>query len=640
MRVPTKTWGWMYTTHPVHANTVLEHLHPESSQLVGLVRLSGTFYSSYPIAPKSHQRIVEDKRNSANHHRGMIHSSLSSRVGTNYVPTDEEIAQIGELLSGPALTLANLKAAMERNKAEYKELFSQHEELTREIAEYRALISPVRRLPVDILQEIFCHCLVTEHNALMSHHDAPVLLARICSSWRSIAFSTPELWSSIHIPVPPLSRSRFFHQHLDDEAYKTDTTNFVAKRSAAAREWLARSCACPLSISLHDADASLSYNTHCDALLASFMPFSSRWKSVSVTASAINLKPVANLAAADVPLLESLTLTIINTTPPMHWLPDSSPNIITWAKSAVIRAPHLRQISFIRIFEEFATFPLNWAKLTKLSLEGTSRGLAKNMTIYKIAPLLVMCKQLVEVRLEISRTQGVQDSCTFFTSSISLPHLLTLSMHDCGDGLCWFFDLLQVPLLEHFEYHTDASPGPTAGVLALLSQTGNTLRSFVTDFQIFTKSEFTEALQHCHGLTSLSNNYAHLVDMGFPRYRVQHFDDEFLELLNTTNGDYILPELEVLECFPPAGFSDAALLDLIKSRSRKGGLFPTHAKLKRVSVSFNRQQDLPLKDELQPLIQDGLQVQLSYAPPPPRVQFSASDGIDAPAAFPSYHHLF
>ncbi|KAF8955981.1 hypothetical protein BDZ97DRAFT_1853913 [Flammula alnicola] len=555
----------------------------------------------------------------------MIYSSLSSRVGTNYVPTDEEIAQIGELLSGPALKLANLKAAMERNKAEYRELFSQHEELTREIEEYRALISPVRRLPIDILQEIFCHCLPTEHNALMSHHDAPVLLARICSSWRSIALSTPELWSSIHIPVPPFSRSRFFYRNYDEEAYKTDTINLVAKRSAAAREWLARSCACPLSISLHDADASGGNKTHCDALLAPFMPFSSRWKSLSLMTSAINLKPVANLAAADVPLLESLTLTIINTTPPMHWLPDSSPNVITCLKSGVIRAPHLRQVSFIRIFEEFATFPLNWAK-----------GLAENMTIYKIAPLLVMCKQLVEVRLEISHMLG-QDAGTLLISSISLPHLLTLSMHDCGVGVSWFFDLLQVPLLEHFEYHTEASAGPMAGVLGLLSRTGDTLRSIVTDFQIFTKSEFTEALQHCHSLVSLSNNYAHPVDMASQHDLVQCFDDEFLELLNTTNGDYILRELEVLECFSPAGFSDAALLAFIKSRSRKGGLFLTHAKLKRVSASFNRQQDLPLKEELEPLIQDGLQVQLSYAPPPPRGPFSASDGIHAPAAFPSHH---
>ncbi|KAF8975690.1 hypothetical protein BDQ17DRAFT_243512 [Cyathus striatus] len=36
----------------------------------------------------------------------------------------------------------------------------------------------------------------------MSAMEAPMLLTRICSSWRRIALSTPRIWSAIHIVLP------------------------------------------------------------------------------------------------------------------------------------------------------------------------------------------------------------------------------------------------------------------------------------------------------------------------------------------------------------------------------------------------------------------------------------------------------
>ncbi|KAJ7154880.1 hypothetical protein C8R43DRAFT_857362, partial [Mycena crocata] len=62
------------------------------------------------------------------------------------------------------------------------------------ISAYKALVSPVRRRPPDIVQEIFLACLPTRHNAVMSTRDAPLLLAHICSAWRVLALATPALW--------------------------------------------------------------------------------------------------------------------------------------------------------------------------------------------------------------------------------------------------------------------------------------------------------------------------------------------------------------------------------------------------------------------------------------------------------------
>ncbi|KAF8138062.1 hypothetical protein K438DRAFT_1427370, partial [Mycena galopus ATCC 62051] len=94
----------------------------------------------------------------------------------------------------------------------------------------KALISHPRRLPPDIVREIFVACLPVHRNAVMSAQEAPLLLGRICSAWRAITLYTPRLWASLHVP---------FDYIVDKEP-----------RTPAVIEWLRRSMACPLSLSL------------------------------------------------------------------------------------------------------------------------------------------------------------------------------------------------------------------------------------------------------------------------------------------------------------------------------------------------------------------------------------------------------
>ncbi|KAJ7022722.1 hypothetical protein C8F04DRAFT_1137129 [Mycena alexandri] len=106
---------------------------------------------------------------------------------------------------------------------------------------HKALLSPLRRLPLDIIQEIFLACIPTHRNCVMSASEAPVLLGRICSSWRAIALSTPRLWSRLHIVEP---------QRLPQRFNGADIAAKAAQRFATTKMWLGRSGNCPLSISL------------------------------------------------------------------------------------------------------------------------------------------------------------------------------------------------------------------------------------------------------------------------------------------------------------------------------------------------------------------------------------------------------
>lgn len=85
--------------------------------------------------------------------------------------------------------------------------------------------SPFQRLPPEIIQQIFLHCNFSngsrkgtaesftagyEYAFLHPSNDkAPLQLTRVCKAWRALAFSLPDLWSSISIRVSEDGSSGF-----------------------------------------------------------------------------------------------------------------------------------------------------------------------------------------------------------------------------------------------------------------------------------------------------------------------------------------------------------------------------------------------------------------------------------------------
>ena len=118
---------------------------------------------------------------------------LEKRLNTNYAPSDEELQEISRVLVEPQARLARMNDEIERAQAALDELERQRDKLVRHIDQYRALTSPIRRIPREILQEIFINCLPADRPAVMSEREAPLLIGRVCSGWRSISQSTPEL---------------------------------------------------------------------------------------------------------------------------------------------------------------------------------------------------------------------------------------------------------------------------------------------------------------------------------------------------------------------------------------------------------------------------------------------------------------
>ncbi|KAJ7279468.1 hypothetical protein C8J57DRAFT_953753, partial [Mycena rebaudengoi] len=98
------------------------------------------------------------------------------------------------------------------------------------LAELDSIVYPVLTLPPEITSDIFVWCLPV-HTGPISRHSAPLLLAKICRRWRSIAIDIPRLWSRLILWMGPADRAHFYATVSDGLAI-----------------WLARSGSHPLRI--------------------------------------------------------------------------------------------------------------------------------------------------------------------------------------------------------------------------------------------------------------------------------------------------------------------------------------------------------------------------------------------------------
>jgi hypothetical protein len=136
----------------------------------------------------------------------------------------------------------------------------------------------------------------------MSLKEAPLLLGRICSSWRKIVLCTPRLWSSLHITVPG-----GFSWGLYDGGI-VNIPDLIAHRNDLAKMWLSRSGARPLPISLFEPKAGYLTPQHeIQPLMRTIILFASRWQRIQFN-SLPSMTFLATLDGSDVPLLEPITI--------------------------------------------------------------------------------------------------------------------------------------------------------------------------------------------------------------------------------------------------------------------------------------------------------------------------------------------
>ncbi|KAJ7694667.1 hypothetical protein B0H17DRAFT_931723, partial [Mycena rosella] len=115
----------------------------------------------------------------------------SSILETNDPPAEVDIPAIREFVARGSARRTRLDAKIVALKASLDELLQDRNPLDTEIRKHEGAVSPLRRMPTELLSLIFKYTLPTRCERIDS---APWAIAAVCSRWRTIVLAQPSLW--------------------------------------------------------------------------------------------------------------------------------------------------------------------------------------------------------------------------------------------------------------------------------------------------------------------------------------------------------------------------------------------------------------------------------------------------------------
>ncbi|KAF7345579.1 F-box domain-containing protein [Mycena venus] len=126
---------------------------------------------------------------------------------SNEVPLDSDVAIIESAISKTDAPLACLNDEIARLQFRLEQLKAERDCLSTYRTKNHAILSPVRRIPSEVLGEIFSWAMPLPEDVYRCRRfqiaDSPWLLTHICRHWRAVSVSDPSLWSLITIYYDP-----------------------------------------------------------------------------------------------------------------------------------------------------------------------------------------------------------------------------------------------------------------------------------------------------------------------------------------------------------------------------------------------------------------------------------------------------
>ncbi|KAI5835151.1 hypothetical protein K523DRAFT_261335 [Schizophyllum commune Tattone D] len=320
--------------------------------------------------------------------------------------------------------------------------------LRRQIAIHNALTSPCRRVPPEILSEIFLLAVPQQWKSQYAGQRT-LNFARVCHSWRRIALATPRLWTTLRFAT---------------------NVNPPALHVAALKDDLMKTAQAPLELIL-EMDKFNNYppsveEPWSDEAWALLCAQSHRWKRASF--AGIPMSAYEGLAECALPALDELSMILEDgdnddeadaTTRirvPIHAF-QSAPKVTSF--SIDYRAPILP-----------FNLPSSWS-LTDLSIHC-------NEDDFTLAPglgAIFSCSGTVrKLRL------GADAPCAIGLPPTSFPHLEELHM---GDGAIALLHSFTAPGLRTLWMGGYSQDGPFEALQSMLARSGNcrSLRSLILE---------------------------------------------------------------------------------------------------------------------------------------------------------------
>ncbi|KAJ7213480.1 hypothetical protein GGX14DRAFT_360886, partial [Mycena pura] len=115
---------------------------------------------------------------------------------TNEPPSDDEEAEIRLILSALHTHIAALDKSMARVEGVLARMRRMRRAALAQVRRGEAVLGVMRRLPADVLGEIFMHTLPDADAApgRRATERSPWVLGRVSSRWRAVSCTLPRLW--------------------------------------------------------------------------------------------------------------------------------------------------------------------------------------------------------------------------------------------------------------------------------------------------------------------------------------------------------------------------------------------------------------------------------------------------------------
>ncbi|KAF7357960.1 hypothetical protein MVEN_00842700 [Mycena venus] len=522
----------------------------------------------------------------------MNESLYTHLFNTNCVPSHEEIEDIRVDLLSRSQELARIDERI-------RKLVVEHDKIQKYIDAYRALISHPRRLPPDIVREIFIAYLPTTVHAVMSAQEAPLVLCRICSTWRTIALSTPRLWASLHLP-------------LDFILNKTE------QRMPAIARWLGLSGACPISLSVLGEDPfrvlfRRNILTDVNVFTKLLAQFSDRWSNIEFFD--VSMAAATGFAAVHTPRMESLKIT---------------------AETSVIRQLDLFRVPSLHTLalhaqgteglDDFVLdLPLFWDRLTHLNLDSTGpQSPSQGLSLYNVFVLLGRSPQLISFAFRANTNDHQADS---ISGLIALPSLESFVLFEPSilepSSIAHFLEHLFMPALRELHIPTvSARTEPATNFLQVVTvgTTSPMIQTLLFNLGSFIQSALLDALRCFPSLTKLAAfnliTYNEIWEEEFEDVDVLS-PDKFLALLTPVGLELLCPRLQEVQVRDCTDLLNGVVIEFIQRRRELTAEF---CKLGLLLKGWGKQDMSNLKDEIQPFAPPGFDLCIinddSWARPP------------------------
>ncbi|KZP16954.1 hypothetical protein FIBSPDRAFT_41305 [Athelia psychrophila] len=371
-------------------------------------------------------------------------------------------------------------------------------------------ISPIRRLPSDMLVEIFDHLLPIDNGEDPTTSDVRrdrMLPSHICKRWRGLSLSTPTYWADIYVRV-------------DRED--------CSCQLKCAKNWLARSGNCPLTIVLL---CSGDYRGPWSQLVALFLPHCRRWRDASlVTPIRTDWSPIRH----NLPMLESLMVVFA------EW-PDDMPFEF---------APKLRRLSWstfgLITYDSLLTFPLT--QLTHVDIMSGSSVPDCLAIMQKLSSIIV---------LKIALSNSIAGPAG--GPLLRIDHLedFTVSAEQDTTG---FHECLNLPSLVRYKYSEGESDARWSlpSFMSLISHSSCRLAFIDVSLAVAIRKDDMDLLLHL---------LPHLAHLNLHCNPISGINSNNIAILMTRSAtSFLVPQLEHLVLDYDKDFECQLFFDMMESR--------------------------------------------------------------------------